>query len=168
MKKLSFKWKLFLAACYLQLPVYGFLLVVVFNSYSNTSNSAEDTLYFIITVLAFILVWLNNILCIITVHRYFPDTLLPSKRKKLIHISGIINVVVFTGLLVLLIAGFLYYASETYIIPAERESAMFAHISLCFVWASGVFPLILQFRMAGYLASNNSEKMDALINSIGR
>jgi hypothetical protein len=166
MKKLSFKWKLFLIANYVQLVAFLLLFItVLLYLVSYTSFYNEETLLRQVLVLfVLLLIALNSSLNIHTLYRYFPDLAMPARSKIFLRVSGIINILIHAGLLYLYFLGF----REAYQDRFEKDQI--GIIILCgffLLWLLELYILIVQFQVFSYLSRNNKKKMSTLIDSIG-
>jgi len=172
MKKLPVKWNLFLVFNYLQLACSSFILIALVGSFiKGISNgpgslSGPDSLYYILVALGVLLICLNSFLNTSAVHRYFPDTLIPQRFKMFMKTTGIINIILFAGLLCLFFYGLTEELSAEYE-PHHVKIGIYVLIICFFLLASGIYTLILQFSIFRFLRRNNAIKMSLLINSIG-
>jgi hypothetical protein len=165
-KKLTTKWKLFLIANYFLLILNGILILTFFIRLlfpNNTSfEMSGEAFLFILFVLIICLIYFLNIFI---VHRYFPDTPLGIKHKKLFIASR--------GIFLLLVVLLLFFAYGVIlaISDEDRKASMIDYYTTGYVillFALSLFILILQFQIPNYLNKKNSGKINTLIESIGQ
>ena len=167
-KKLSLKWKLFLVFSYIQLIAFGlfFLLLTLFIVNGNYSTSEDVFVYFLVS-LGFFSICFNSLTNIRTIHRYFPDQLLPASTKTVINVFGGINIFLLIGLLILFIAG-LQVELEIKERQKNHEWIIVFTLSSLLLSIIGLYTVILQLQMNKYLTRKNKDKVDSLINLIGK
>src|ERR1043166_5064556 len=111
MKKIPFKWKLFLIFSYTQLLFWGVIgSMIIYNAYEfHVANGRRYTprgyfFYLSLFALGVLLVMLNNFLNIYAVHRYFPETPVSARNKMLMKIAGVLAAILWVLLLVFFIS----------------------------------------------------------------
>lgn len=165
MKKLSVKWKIFLVFNYVQLIAFGILLLSMSVSFFRDKyRETTDVLYFCLFALAFLLLCLNNFLNVYAVHRYFPSTPVSSRNKAFMKTTGIIHVLLSAGMLFLLIISLNDELAHS---AAYKKTWIISLAVLFFLWAIGVYTLILQFGIFRFLKRNYESAFVSLVNSIG-
>jgi len=168
MKKLALKWKFFLVFSYAQLILYGvvFLIItfLIFDSRFNTSPNFNR--YFWI-LLGFFAICFNNLTNIRAVYKYFPDQVLTSAIRITINILGVINIILLIGLIILFIFGL---GEEIKVHEEQGNNLLNITLVICslLLFITGLYNIILQFQMNKYLLRKNKDKLNSLINLIGK
>jgi amino acid permease len=169
MKKFSFSWKVFLVINFIQMAVY-LLLFSVLTVTLTTVDRYQDSDSFLPVFLFAASLLLIAINCSINLHvlyRYFPDKSLPVKTKVLLISLWIINLLLFIGILYVCIIAYKDQVNYEYQSPRRNNTSMITLILLFITWLMGVYILIGQIQIPGYLNRNNKKKMATLIDSIG-
>lgn len=166
MNKLSLKWKLFLIACYVQFVIFFSMFVVsTIGMLSATFISTKDLLIFFLPAIAIVLICLNNVLNILAVHRNFPDIPISKKMTTFMRTVGIINIFISGGILLTCLAGFFEINRH----QQNNDGYMIGTLLLfVFLWLIGLYTLILQFQLFGFLNKNQKSNISSLIDSIGK
>lgn len=165
MKKLSFKWKSFLVLSYVQLVIYSlfmlYLLYMIFFQSERFGSAGQLNSFHI----GLLLVILNHILNVYTVHKYFPAQVNPPANRFLIIFLGVIMCVI----LFLMLGGYSYILFRDS--SRQRIASNPATLILTLIMATtclvNVVTVILQFGISSYLSRNSKRTSAELINSIG-
>jgi len=122
-------------------------------------------IYFLVTIILLTLCF-NSLTNITVVNRYFPDSILKPSIKILVKILGIINLILSICLLVFFSFGLLTELKKR---TAREGYEFILFVVFCLLlFMIGLFTAILQLQMNNYLTKKNKDKLDSLINLIGK
>ena len=162
------KWKIFLALNFvLSLPAFV-CLILLFINFLNTHyrKTEEDYLYAFLFLFMLLAISVNGFLNIYLLQRFFPDKLLPAGVKRLNIIALIINILTSIGILI-----FWFYVGSLVFSADYRRVESGGRITLAiifFFWLIQLVVLVMQGQLPGLISRNNRDKMDSLIDSIGK
>ncbi|MET0393608.1 MAG: hypothetical protein ABW019_10730 [Chitinophagaceae bacterium] len=166
MKKLSLSWKFLLVFSYFELVAFGLCqIALVFSVFTSRYSTAEDYRYFSLFTVALLLICLNRFFNIYVLHRYYPDTPVPRKLKRWMITIGVLNILLWIGLLLACLDGI----RSVFVLEAPYINRQ-VYISLalaCLLWIIGVYTLFLQFSLFAMLKKNSQHEWTTLIRSIG-
>jgi hypothetical protein len=162
------KWKIFLVLNFiLSIPAlicFIFVFVQFINRHLNGRGGDETFVY--LFLFSFFAIAANGLLNIYLLQRFFPDKMLSVAVKRLNIVSLTVNVLVSIGLMILCIYAASYEFGND---PEMRdEGGRIALGFIFFFWIVQVVVLVMQGQLPGLISRNNRNKMDSLIDSIGR
>jgi hypothetical protein len=166
MKKLTTKWKIFLAASYSQLIISFLALVGIIVSMLNSfkaSSPMPGTVY--IFVIIFLIVCINSLLNIHISNRYLPDIPLAPRLHRFLNAMRM--------LMILLTALLLFFGIMTAYYVSRMDSRLinWRYVTMVIVpnllFILCLYTTVMQFQIVKYLRRGNAGKINSLIDSIG-
>jgi hypothetical protein len=164
MKKLSLKWKLFLISNYFLLTLILFSILGGIFSLVGAKEEIKGFWAIILYLIIFILVALVCILNIYVINRYFPDTPLSEKIRKIVRNSRIVMI------LATVLLGLIFAAFISIIFDSTKLEDWWSIMGLIFFGILFLFCLyitILQYQIPRYLNKRSTGVISKLIDSIG-
>jgi hypothetical protein len=168
MKKFSFSWKVFLVVNYAQMVIYLLMCVAIITVMFKDSNTPDDNLYMTLFIAGLLLIAINSAINTHALHRYFPDRRLPSENKIVLIVFWTLSLLLYAGIAFITYIGYKEAFNTDYPSPKRSNNAVIITLALLSIsWLMGVYILIGQIQISGYLSMNSKRKMTSLINSIG-
>ena len=158
---LPLKWKIFRVINFIHLFFSFVLFILMLKFIVDSRFSLPESLF----VLPIIAIGFNCYLNLHVVRRFFPDKLLPDQVKNFKNVLFILNIFIALALIgVLIIGAESEFSSES----SDDISGKIALAVFFLMCIEQIYILILQFQISDFLKDNYRNKIETLIDSIGK
>ncbi len=155
-------WKIFRVANWVQL-IYT-LVLIAFLANKFLQNSFGDNLFFILSIVFFVVIVCNNYVNLYIFGRYFPDRSIPRTLEKINTVLFIIGLLLSVALVIVVIAGSMEEFKEE---NRYSYSGKLALLIFFLILLNLIYILWMQLKMHNMIKRGHYLSMNRIINSIG-